>query len=827
MSSKFFTWTKGDRRNASEALRAGSIVTIPAELRINGLEYARATNGSSKAQRKPLSLPLDQYPKQQDGSQEIALHDAAVKSATSLMAVMNEMLKSPPVSAHLAERQRSSGLLPMHGRPRSHTAPSTPVAEAPLAELAELPGSTCRDLRSNSDMQLPQGGRACASATSLVFQVGLGHDIERPRSSPQEPTRHIGSEPRISTDSRPSISGRRPSFGSPLPKPSTATQSLKYAGSIASGMSSCDTLVNPVGTELVKQTPHRPSLAILQSTPPTKTSASIANNDNSGAWAESRQTESLENDFLDQVSLLRTTHETHLTALREAHERELASYRIYIDFLESRSSRQTQLSAARKQQLTIDTSQTSIRPARTDSPASSITLRSLDTNPEKPPTSEINPSVEIESLKRKLSLARKAQSEAADVRRDRDYHRDMAERSGKRITQLKDIVKKTKDTEKALKNAVSSLEADLVEANNQRLDVLEGFHVSCEKINILQHDLSTRDSRVRDLEREVTRLGHEAKQQTADTTANSPTDKADDSPELSSEVQRLREAMEKQQHDLSAAQVERDRYNSLLHSELRRTSRVSAQKAHSATPEISAEAAFHVTETVSMLKARGRASSQPEDGEATKTLLEKELEHCVKEIIMYKLDVKGYKKDLKKAHARIEQLQSSNGKQGATSGDVSSDGLGISLTEDSSPPARSLRTATSAALLAASPPARTSTIRQSASQALLNGTHKKLPKPPSTTSRPPSPLPPHMRETPPKQMQRAETLRSLSESIISSYAHRTTPEQTQDTAFLNRTHGSDRSTDAAPSMSFRHTAPIASTFQFSNVTQQKAHRITA
>ena len=31
----------------------------------------------------------------------IALHDAAIKSATSLMAAMNECLKSPQLSAHL------------------------------------------------------------------------------------------------------------------------------------------------------------------------------------------------------------------------------------------------------------------------------------------------------------------------------------------------------------------------------------------------------------------------------------------------------------------------------------------------------------------------------------------------------------------------------------------------------------------------------------------------------------------------------------------------------------------------------------------------------
>lgn len=42
MSSKFFTWTKGDRRNAAETLHSGGVVPIPAEcITIHGMDYAR------------------------------------------------------------------------------------------------------------------------------------------------------------------------------------------------------------------------------------------------------------------------------------------------------------------------------------------------------------------------------------------------------------------------------------------------------------------------------------------------------------------------------------------------------------------------------------------------------------------------------------------------------------------------------------------------------------------------------------------------------------------------------------------------------------------
>lgn len=42
MSSKFFTWTKGDRKTASEVLYTGGVVPIPVEcIHIKGLEYPR------------------------------------------------------------------------------------------------------------------------------------------------------------------------------------------------------------------------------------------------------------------------------------------------------------------------------------------------------------------------------------------------------------------------------------------------------------------------------------------------------------------------------------------------------------------------------------------------------------------------------------------------------------------------------------------------------------------------------------------------------------------------------------------------------------------
>lgn len=94
-------------------------------------------------------------------------------------------------------------------------------------------------------------------------------------------------------------------------------------------------------------------------------------------------------------------------------------------------------------------------------------------------------------------------------------------------------------------------------------------------------------------------------------------------------------------------------------------------------------------------------------------------------------------------------------------------GLGISLPQPPKTPTKhsSIASATAAALSPplSSPPPRTKTP--------LN-THKKLPKPP-VSSRTPSPLPSASRPKWPEQdFARTQTLRSLSESIISSYAKR-------------------------------------------------------
>ena len=172
-----------------------------------------------------------------------------------------------------------------------------------------------------------------------------------------------------------------------------------------------------------------------------------------------------------------------------------------------------------------------------------------------------------------------------------------------------------------------------------------------------------------------------------------------------------------------------------------------------------------------------------------------------------RLQAKNYRKDLRKAHATIESLQAmalqrppTPDRQSAGSSTsvpspelprtqfahatiqqqydtpgTAQSGLGISFFESERTPTKSLASATAAALLSPRSGVTSAVLSSPPRPKTPLSAHKKLPKPP------PSPAPKavaRLPTTPPAsntKLQRNETLRSLSESIISSYAKRDTP----------------------------------------------------
>ena len=123
-----------------------------------------------------------------------------------------------------------------------------------------------------------------------------------------------------------------------------------------------------------------------------------------------------------------------------------------------------------------------------------------------------------------------------------------------------------------------------------------------------------------------------------------------------------------------AALQERDKFEQLLLAEFRRTAIEIHGRQHPAEPLLSKR--MDVDGAVAQIRAKAEAALRDEkdkakdkpsyDGaeygdddsdEAKINELEREVEYHLKDIVLYKLDVKGYKKDLRKAQTRIHELE--------------------------------------------------------------------------------------------------------------------------------------------------------------------------
>lgn len=745
--------------------------------------------------RRPIPLEFEKPEHSSDNS--FALHDAAIKSATTLMAVMNDVLKSPHLNAHF-HSQQSGGLQPMHGRPRSRTAPPTPVFEAPGKEPVELPGSFLWP-KSHTDARSSMDTAASSKHTSM------GRAIERPHSSPQasshpnhdDPLRTSESSSRNATDFR-TLAGQ--------------TRHGRHHSDFGNRQSNSSGIV-PLAPDYASPADGR---ALAHGHPSTLSNVSRAVD----APAQARDTigrllhipstskvapQEEPNQRMDLISAMRRSHDDHISLLKQAHDREIESHKSYIKFLESCAAPEQKESS--NDGLTLDTALMAGKSNESLSldVSASTSLQSLDSSIEAQRRSSVeSAAAEAEALKRKLSLCRKTQSELGGIKRERDHFRETTDRSERRIGQLKDIVRKTKDNEKALRNKVLSLEAALLAANVQRIDVLDGYHEACEQISKLHEKqlimIKERDSTSKGSGREASTF---LKVHQSTGAANTGRDGTPSEQEvLSAEISELRKLISerdsrihileanqrnsvskldvcKLEKQLADAEEVRDQYNSLLHAELRRQSKIVALSVHAATPRLEAGAAATVAE---------KLKSKPgiENVEKRCEFLEKELKHCCSEIILYKLDIRGYRKDLKEANAKIEVLQTTRPQRPETPdsiGNQSSDckpvspgrrrrntsGLGISLQRHSTPTRPSTKS-----LATPQQKPRATTSPSSSGKTPLE-LHKKLPEPPPLAWRDPSPS--SALSPPTTTLNRAETLRSLSESIISSYAKRATPEQ--------------------------------------------------
>jgi hypothetical protein len=462
-------------------------------------------------------------------------------------------------------------------------------------------------------------------------------------------------------------------------------------------------------------------------------------------------------------------------------------------------------------------------------------------------------------LKRKLSLSRRTQANFGNVKTERDRLRDATSNSERKISQLKEIVRKAKEGEKATMEKITNLEAALYMGNVEPTDVLEGFYEARDRTKSISeqqkllikerdesfHRLSYVDpewvgSIASDKESSSAQEQgeHQHQQRAARLIAQhqelaslktSMVEKDARIAELEQLNQDTKGVEENEafvcqldtcQRCLRTAEAERDRYNDLLHTELRRESKCIAIKLHAATPQITDEAEAILEQKLTS------GSIELEDAneisiEQRCQHLEKELKHCIQEIILYKLDVRGYKKDLKQPQMRINALQAQQTQQrpitpsslterASTGNDrlpsqehrkqgSTSSGLGIYLSHPADADA-SPRSSTTATRRKQPNPVTITPQRGlvdadilTPHQALAKSTSPFISPAPASTPRSSTKLPPAVHKQLPATptgipslspslaaqksgIARAETLRSLSDSIISSYAKRGTPD---------------------------------------------------
>lgn len=271
--------------------------------------------------------------------------------------------------------------------------------------------------------------------------------------------------------------------------------------------------------------------------------------------------------------------------------------------------------------------------------------------------------------------------------------------------QLVDISSSGKEPERKCKAEDAELTATIPEQQLQANPDLEQVSAAIasqkEHITSLEATLKKRDSRIQHLQRENQASRHDAEDvkarylklvnayetlqatrrslehgenrnyQGLDQSAVDLTTSEVQTRELVSSKRELAEArkiLSKYEETIIQLQNEREQISHLLHLEIRRQARSSADSDHlAATLDNYKPSSGEINQATARVRSKVQdvvlhsadESSFPTDPLSCIEKLEKEIQYHVQDIVLYKMDVKGYKKDLKRANAKIERLQQS------------------------------------------------------------------------------------------------------------------------------------------------------------------------
>lgn len=421
-----------------------------------------------------------------------------------------------------------------------------------------------------------------SAARDLATKIGDG--LPRPHSSPQHGVNSSGIVPCISSP-----------WLSPLPMGTPSQRQETFHAQITSPSLSASTTnqsashLQPVSAdqpELGGSTPFPSSCSAKANSLPASlaTSRSVSANQVARVQAEYGQKVAKNADpdgngtMFEEVASLRKSHEAHVESLKVAHQQEISSYKSYVALLENRQN----------------------------------------------------------------------------------------ELCWRQSEQIQDNMKKAGENERNLMNTITDLEARLEAANNERTDVLEGYHDACARLRTFsQQDtdpvlgMTAKPRHIRaaseacrfeattppmwqqaqDLRRVLASKDVEIQQ-----LQNAASIQSDTAQVKSAQMKEIQEALDRHKEMLASARADSERYNSLLHHEIRRQTRGAVNSTPRNTPNIEAEAFVIATEKMLRIKAQrthSASESQTSGGSATQSstpsdVLERELEQCIREIIMYK-----------------------------------------------------------------------------------------------------------------------------------------------------------------------------------------------
>ncbi|KAF2201518.1 hypothetical protein GQ43DRAFT_471704 [Delitschia confertaspora ATCC 74209] len=517
MASKFFSWSKGDRRQRTGLFPVDGLHPLDNGIGDTYKECYVIGDSTPRPQRRPRppNITIPDYNNHSylftPGS---ALHHAAlhsVSSASHLLAVVNDMLRSPALAAGACPR---SGVhKPLPGRPRSISLPATP-------DLPELPGSLLLD---NQGLPSPRvAGPFATPITMRSVRNGNALNLSVAAPGPSVAKTHIGVPQHKKSFSGSDVQRRSKSKPNLLASPSFSTESKLTACSISTNgghLSNTESISVGLGEPNVSLQPS-PLILVTSTNSPSERveelKATITAQDNTISTLQS------------QFGSLRASHEAHITSLLEAHAKEIATLRTYSKVLEEQQSQKTLHHGTGPNTQTMShispSAPTSsnhlllfLDPNEPQSPireqplqhtlsASGSTIRSFQTAFEQTTGSpnQTQNSEEMEGLKRRLSAVRKPDTAAREhirelnqlrennaalerqigslmnkLNQSKKNERELQQRLEEAVQERAEShekVERLEKAEKALQNTIDHLEGRLQIANIDKVDAQEHLH---------------------------------------------------------------------------------------------------------------------------------------------------------------------------------------------------------------------------------------------------------------------------------------------------------------------------------------------------------------